>query len=122
MGVLEPVLVLALAGVVLAGCWSQPASREYQADENERPPAKAGSVEDLVGTSWDLGQGRILTFLPEGAGTAARPDGPPADIRYVLKDNGVISIMMMGASRSGTWDGTELIIGGQKATRTTAPK
>jgi hypothetical protein len=37
------------------------------------------------------------------------------NMRYELEPNGVITVILPAASRSGTWDGTSLIIDGEEA-------
>lgn len=87
---------------------------EFQAG-NVTPPVTAGSLESLVGTTWDLGRGRTLTFGPDGQGSAGLSGGLPMNMRYELEPNGVITVILPAASRSGTWDGTSLIIDGEEA-------
>jgi len=111
-------LLCILFALSLAGCSGRPTGlEELQARDDEKPPETAGSLEDLVGTTWELGNGQTLTFGKDGRGLAERPNAVPLDMRYELKPNGVITVTLFGASRSGTWDGTTLIIGGETAKR-----
>lgn len=81
------------------------------------PPATAGTAEALVGSSWELEPGRVLTFGADGKGTASSPMGPPFPMGYTLRDDGVITIIVGEAGQAGTWDGTQLILNGKPLKR-----
>ena len=101
----------------LAACGGPTGQEEFQAGD-ETPPATAGSLESLMGTTWQLAEGQTLAFGENGQGEAGRAGGGlPMSMRYELQPNGVITVVIVGASRSGTWDGTTLIIDGEKAQR-----
>ena len=105
---------LLLCAAAASGCGGQASGLEEFQAGNETPPAQAGSLEALVGTTWQLSRGQTMTFQENGQGTAAQPGGLPMSMRYELRPDGVVTVTLPGASRSGTWDGRDLILGGQK--------
>lgn len=84
-----------------------------QINPNEPPPAKAGSLNDLVGTAWQLSQGQTLQFGQNGGGQGTKENGFPLPMRYELDANGVIRVYVGTSARSGTWDGEHLTLNGE---------
>ncbi len=103
--------------VLLGGGCGEKVNLE-QADrvEEVKPPATAGSLESLVGTSWrfdDLGM--IVRFSDPPTCSLSNPENPgesgPAYWGY--RDNGVISVSFLGTTKAGTWDGTKVVLSGE---------
>jgi len=112
--------VFAVVGLVAVAC-----SSRYQTKQGAKltdpnsvtPPAVAGTVETLAGTTWELEGGKSLTFGPDGGGSANVPGAPPLPLNYTLRDDGVISVIVGEAGQAGTWDGTNLVLEGRTLTR-----
>jgi hypothetical protein len=97
--------------LVCLGCG--PEGFERVDPDDVDPPARAGSEEELAGTTWRMSDGRTLVFGENGQGQAMRGQAPPMPMNYTLRDNGVIAVVVCQGTEAGTWNGDELVLGGQ---------
>ena len=127
-----------LAAALLAGCESKVNVAKSDDPDEITPPATAGTVDQLVGTSWAFkGLDMVATFSgPSGAAApaveGAEAMAPPMMVKlsnpanpsesmnayWRLRANGVISMTIMGTTRAGTWDGNQLVLSGEAGVKT----
>ncbi|HUW62166.1 MAG TPA: hypothetical protein VMZ06_14280 [Candidatus Bathyarchaeia archaeon] len=89
-------------------------------DTAAQPAAPAAAAAALVGSTWKIGEftanfkDATTVSLKGGALASIAPDG--LDAKYTLAD-GKIEVNAMGTVKTGTFDGTNLIIDGSTAVR-----
>lgn len=129
--------ILTAVIVLSVGCEKKVNLASSDNPDDISPPATAGTVEQLQGTSWLFsGLDMVATFSGPTAGAApaavegAEAVAPPMSVTlsnpknpaestaayWRLRPNGVISISFMGNTKAGTWDGTRLILSGEEGT------
>ncbi|MCX5772063.1 MAG: hypothetical protein NTZ09_17570 [Candidatus Hydrogenedentes bacterium] len=87
-------------------------------DAAAQPPAAGAGT--LVGSTWKIGEftanfkDATTVSLKGGALASVAPDG--LDAKYTLAD-GKVELIAMGMTKTGTFDGTNLIIDGTTAVR-----
>ena len=98
----------------------EPAPATAAAPDAAAQPAAPAAGATLVGSTWKIGE-FIANFkdattvsLKGGALASVAPDG--LDAKYTLAD-GKVEVNVMGMTKTGTFDGTNLIIDGSAAVR-----
>lgn len=119
----DPALVERILGDALAWIEKQDARIAGTLSDNAKELAAAGTdpaLAPLLHTTWKVG-GTYITFIaPDkahvrgGPIAAIAPDGLKVSVRYGA---GEIGFSALGQDRSGTWDGSRLIIDGFRAKR-----
>ncbi len=103
---------------VLAACALGACSSEKEAAAVV-PPATPGDPAVLVGTTWEVGP-YILEFS-EPPVVHVSGDRVPirsgVDVEWSVDERGVIEIGGYGQHFAGTWDGSDLIVRGQKGVK-----
>lgn len=91
-------------------------------------PAKAGTAEQLVGTTWSTSGGTLtflsgsaLQFVPKESGSSMPVPKEPLTGNYSVADGILRASVANTMPFAGTWDGERLTIGGEECTRVTTP-
>ena len=103
-----------------------PATPETPATPGDTPAAaeagataQAGDAAALIGTSWLVGDMHVTfkspteLFVKGGMVAEVAPDGLTA--QYTMGPEGTLEATAMGVTMQGTWDGTNLTVGGVPA-------
>ncbi len=92
-------------------------------------PGKAGTAEQLVGTTWRTSGGTLtfvsgsaLQFIPKGGDSSSMPvPTEPLTGNYSVAEGILRASVANTMPFAGTWDGERLTIGGEECTRVTTP-
>jgi len=116
MVVVVIVVFICLVFQYKSGCYSQQGTtgQDYTMP---RPPAKAGSLDTLENTVWEVLGGK-LKMLPGGAIEFSTDDDPDRLYvgQYTLSEEGFVRLYAVGTPLKGvaTWDGEKLVLEGDE--------
>lgn len=99
-----------------------------RSDNTLDKPAKAGTAEQLVGTTWSTSGGTLtflsgsaLQFVPKESGSSMPVPKEPLTGNYSVADGILRASVANTMPFAGTWDGERLTIGGEECIRVTTP-
>ncbi len=112
-----PALVLFLT---MNGCGSKSNLVASENAENVVAPATPGSLDDLVNTAWLFEKfGAVIVFGEPPACQMSNPKNPSqsAPAYWSLRENGVLTLTLVGTTKAGTWDGKVVVLSGETGTK-----
>ncbi len=122
------VLVLLISvGALAIGCEKKVQLTPSDDPDKVAPPKTAGTVDQLVGTSWLFKRlDMVATFYGPDPPMAIRLSNPRDSGQFVsgywgLRPNGVIYYTVYGTTTAGTWDGNRLVLGKEEGLRQDGP-